>query len=430
MYSFRYHLVTICAIFVALALGLLVGAAIASSSLVRSTSDDMVESMMSRYETLVDENARLGQELESNSALAADLTGYWSQERLDGRTVVLMLGNTLDDRSLQTDITDSINQAGGSVVNVTVLRPDFGLDDEALSTALEEIVAEVPGEPYTETLANRLEEEWSYSYTTSSTEPTQEDFDLPYHSYTQITDELSAIENAGGERTTEEDAQSGRAPTEDITPTTEDEAPTLTADGGLQPQTAFQKLFFDQYPLTRALLTFGIISINADYSLLAEHVDPSPPSDQQAAYHIATVWQLPYDVNGVISGLAQQEDEAQAQAEVGLQVTLRFQEAGTSYDLTYPIWLRASIPKSSSGDVPLPNYYTLLIQPSYLTDSMDIIASENGLSCVTHPESVSGRYSVIALLSGAQAGIYGEDRSSESSFAPLPEDTSGRAAFR
>ncbi|MDR1088907.1 MAG: copper transporter [Coriobacteriales bacterium] len=439
MYNFRYHLVTICSIFVALALGLLLGAAIASSDLAQSTSDDMVGSMLSRYETLIDDNARLTRELEGNTELASDLTGAWSEKRLDGRTIVLLLGDTLGDRSLQASLTDAINHAGGSVVNVTVLKQDFGLEDEEIRTALQTIVDEVPGEEYQQTLAHQLEQEWSYVYTTSSAEPTQEDFDLPFYTYTRINDELTAIENAGGEKTPDQ-AAADNAEGESASPTGRSSetvllsdgsgSEPLASDGGLVAQTPFQKIFFDRYSLTRALLTYRIVDIGVNYTQLAEHKDPSPPNDQRAALRIATSWQLPYGVNGLINGLAQQQDDAMMQTRIGLQLTLSFEQAGAASDLVYPLWLRSSIPHSVRGSVAKPNYYTLLIQPDYLNYSMDILASENSLSCVTTPQTVSGRYSLIALLSGAQAGIYGEDRSPENNFVPLPEDSSGRAAFR
>lgn len=413
MFSFRYHLVTIFSIFAALALGLLLGAAIAASDLARSTSDDMVGSMLSRYETLVDDKSRLEQELENDSALAEELVGYWSDERLSGRTVAVLLGDTLEDRGLFTDISRAVTQASGSVVEITVLRTDFGLDDEDIRAALQEVVEEVPGEEYQTTIANRLLEEWSYVFTSTSIEPTQEDMNLPRHSYSDVS-----VANVIGDVSTSSGI-AGESVTE-----------SSVADSDLTPQTAFQRAFYERYALTRTLLASKVIRIEADYSYLEEHEDPSAPSDQLAAYHVATAWQLPYGVTGLVNGLAQQQDDAMMQTRIGLRLTLGFQEAGAKGDLTYPTWLTTSIPRSTSGDVALPNYYSLLIQPSHLNYSMDILASENSLSCVTKPETLGGRYSIVALLSGAQAGIYGADRPVENRFAPLPEDISGRAVFR
>ena len=409
MYNFRYHLVTICSIFIALALGLLLGAAIAASELAQSTSEGMVESVLSRYETLVDENAEMEKELQDNSSLAGALTTSWGEERLDGRTIVLLLGNTLEDRNLQSSITHTLSSAGASVVNVMVQRKDFGLEDERISAALREIVEEVSGESYQQTLAKQLMNEWRYVYTTSSVGPTEEDFDLVEHVYIQPVEE-PLPENA---LTADEE-----------TP------PSAAVSVSLEPQTSFQRALYDGYPLTHALLTFGVIDISVDYTPLLGHVNPSPPKDQQAALGVVTAWGLPYGVNGLINGLAQQQDDAMMQTQVGLQLTRSFQEEGTQSNLAYPAWLRSSLPKVTSGNVPKPNYYTLLIQPEHLKNSMDILASENNLSCVTTPDSIPGQYSIVALLSGSQAGIYGADRAPEHRFAPLPEDPSGRAAFR
>lgn len=395
MYSFRYHLITICSVFVALALGLLLGAAIASSELAQTTSDDMLENMMSRYETLAQSNESLEQEAQDSAALTNLFFEPWAKDRLDGRTIVVLFGNTLEDRNLQTELTKTIHLAGGSVIGLTVLKTDFGLDNEETRAALQKIVKEIPGEEYQNTLAKSLVKEWSYMYTASSVEVTDDDFNIASHTYTLA-------------------GTSGSLP---------------TTSGEPEPATAFQKIIFDEYPLTRALLSLQIISINADYTSLEEHEDPAVSTNQLAAYRVASAWQLPYGVNGLINCLAQQQDEAMIQTQIGLQLTLRMQEAGTKGDLMYPAWLKSGLPQASTGDVAMPNYYTMLVQPSYLEESMEILASENGLSCVTSPESTSGRYSIVALLSGAQAGIYGENRSQENRFAPLPQDESGKAVF-
>lgn len=407
MYNFRYHLVTICSVFIALALGLLLGAAIASSEVVQSTSDDMVDSMMSRYETLVNENVQLEQSLDSNSSLAEDLTAAWSKDRLDGRTIALMLGNSVEDRSLRSSLTELINNAGGSVVSITIIDPDFGLGDDATSERLRGVVAEVAGEEYQQTLAKKLAEEWTFVYVASSIEPTQEDYDLASHNYIQ-----EQIESNGTSALADSHIE------------------TIVSSHGPTPQTAFQSMIHEQYPLTRTLLALGIISISADYSQLSQHADPAAPNDQLAAYAVTSAWQLPYNVNGFINGFVPDRAEVTEQNRVGIQMTLRIQEAGAAGDIHYPAWLRASLPKSSSGDVALPNYYALLIQPSDSDTSMEAIASANNLSCVTSPNSTLGRYSVLALLTGSQAGIYGENRDDENRYAPLPQDESGRAAFR
>jgi len=387
---------------VALALGLLLGAAIASSEFVRTTQSDMVESMLSRYETLVDNNARLEEEAEADTLFMSALVDDWTKERLNGRTIVVMLSDNSSDISLNSYLTKTISQAGGSVVSITVHREDFGLGDQAIRLALQEIVEEVPGESFHQALAKQLIEEWCYQYSAISSEATQEDFDLDVHIYQQTAEQTDPA--------------------------------LLDLDGGLEPATALQKQFFERYPLTRALLSLGVISISADYSYLQEQIDPVAPKDQMAAFHIATAWQLPYGVNGYVNGFLSTQDVSQddvvLQSQMGIWIAVYAQEAALENKLQFAAWYWPSLPQAASVDAENPNYHVLLIQPNYTQHSMALLASTYDLSCVTTPQTIRGQYSVIALLSGAEAGIYGEDRSAENHFAPLPQDLTGRAAFK
>lgn len=403
MYSFRYHLVTICSILVALALGLLLGAALATSDLVQETSGEMVDSILSRYETLDAANEKLTEEVQNNTTLASDLTKEWSEERFEGRTIVLMFGNNNEDEALSATLTEAITYAGGSVVNVTVEREDFGLGDSEIKSALLGIVKQVPDEDYQQTLAHRLVEEWSYHYSASSVSPVEEDFSLEPYDYAQPT------------LVSPEGAQSGAALNNGETLTTE---------------TEFQDLFNNRYALTRKLLSLGIISIATDYSSLQEHKEPETPTEQLAALSVATAWQLPYGMNGFVNGFAPGNNDVTQQAQMGIQITLSVQAAAADGRLHYPSWLKTSIPRDVGDESSQPNYHALLVQSSNTSFAMDVIAESNELSCVTTPTTTSGRYSVLALLSGAEAGIYGEDRPPNYRFAPLPEDPTGRAVFR
>jgi hypothetical protein len=463
VYSFRYHLITLCSVFVALALGLLLGAAIASSDLAQSTTDDMVESMLSRYETLVDDNGRLKLQAEDNATLASTFIGPWSEQRLDGRTIVLLFGTGTTDTTLANTLADAIGYAGGSVVRVTGLKPDFGLDDEKLLAQLQELVAKESGEEYLTTLSRSLVREWSYVYTTSSAESSEADLAVPPHAYVYppTIDVEGALplsvpggegtginafdggaeagdgaSNSSGVGSSSGSAEANAADDTDSTSSTGGTGGVAgiatgdTTTGELVPQTAFQELLFEQYPLTRTLLSKGVISISANYTTLEQHTDPAAPVNQQAALHVAEAWQLPYGVNGLVVGYAPGENGSAEQSQIGVQLALQMQEAGAQDKLVYPSWLRSSLPRASSGTVALPNYHVQLVQPSSTNTSMESIASTEGLSCATSPGTVSGRYTVLALLTGAQAGIYGENRPTEYHYPLLPQDPSGRAIFR
>lgn len=406
MHSFRYHLVTICSVFVALALGLLLGAAIASSELVQQTSDGMVDDVMSRYDALVSENATLEQAVDDNEGLAQSLTGAWAEERLDGRTIVLLLGNSTNDEALKKEYTKLLSQSGASVVNVTVLATDFGTGSEDTLAALQEIVPSEDGKEYPEVLAEALVAEWASVYTGSFSDDLLEDLAITPHDYTAP---LSS--NSTSTSTTTEVGENG-------------------VFDGLSPKTPLQTALYDKYPLTRALLTLEIIKIEADYSPLSGHSSPEASLEQQAIYSIASAWQLPYGVNGLVNGFVPAGVEDENLSRVGIQVAFEMQERGASGSLPYPAWLRTSLPKTDEELTDTASYYVLLIRPTDTDTTMVSVAGTSGLSCVTTPSTIMGRYSSLALLTGSTIGVYGDDREAGYHYAPTPRDSSGRQAFR
>lgn len=444
MYNFRYHLVTIVSIFVSLALGLLLGAAIAASDLAQSTTDDMIDSILSRYDTLTQENTRLEQEAQDNLALASTLSDPWMDSRLEGRTIAMLLGNSQEDEMLQASITQTIKRAGGTVVGITVERSDFGLEDDEVRAALQEIVSEEPGVDYQQTLAQSLSKEWSFVYvglsagtgdTASSLIATEADFSLATHRYVvEEAEEGSGVSAEGAPASGSsgvEQSGSGQQPEQPQSGGVSTVIVQAYTQGELSPRSPLQKVLHERYALTTTLLSLGVISISVDYASLTQDVGSSVPTDQRAAYSIATAWQLPYGINGFINGFAPAQGNETSHSSVGLYLTQQIQTAGDAGELSYPSWFRTKIPsRAVVGTAEQPSYFALLLQPAHLSSAMEQAASENGLSCLTSPTGVSGEYSLIALLSGSQVGIYGDNQVSEKHLAPLPEDFSGRAIFR
>ncbi|MDR3136539.1 MAG: copper transporter [Coriobacteriales bacterium] len=468
MYNFRYHLISICSIFVALAIGLLLGAALASSDLVKDTSTNMVDSMLERFEELTGTNARLEQLSQDNARLAEVFVEPWASGRLDGRTIVAVLAAEAEDEVLADSLAESVHNAGGAFVRVSVNQQDFGLENETNQEALRRAVPEVEGQAYQQTLAERLAEEWAYSYVLEpSTAPTAEDDVVPAVDYTVITE-------AG----LQSPAPASNSPV---------------------PQTPFQASLFEHYTLTRALLSLGIISVECNYAPLLEHENPSITSVQATALRLAQAWKLPYGTNGLLNGLTTKVGSDIRVSQPALSLALAFNERGNAGQLSYPEWLltrpaeeaaggveaataalaasseenaiksstidgtvtvgladiagshdRAQAPGLAAGDavdattttdenvtssatapptVNMPNYYVVLTQNSPAAHAIAASAAANGLSCVTSPTGTLGSYALLALLSGAQAGIYGDDRPSENRFPGLPDDASGKAVF-
>jgi hypothetical protein len=432
MYNFRYHLVSICAIFVSLAIGLLLGAAIAGSDLARSASDNMVDSMLVHFDELNETNRQLEQLANDNANLLDAYVNVWAKDRLDGRTVAVVLGNRTSDATLATALTTNLARGNAATVNIKVNLAQLGLQNLQIRQALQTVLPAVADEDYETTLAKRLAQEWSYSYTLVETNaPGAADArpsDADYHA--TASQELQA------------------QPSTTLSPEH------LNIDGGPAPQTAFQTAFYERYVVTRALLSLGVISIETNYALLAQHANPQIASEQAAALALATAWKLPYGVNGLVDALVDTTlgganssifgsitggtvdattDATMSANALGVALVTSFNELGSAGALPYPAWLAPFIPNAQNatfqGAAAQSNYYALFVQSDKQDGALAAVAAAHGLSCVTAPDTATGRYAVLALLSGAQAGTYGDDRPVNSRFPALPADSTGRAPF-
>ncbi|NLG10436.1 MAG: copper transporter, partial [Coriobacteriaceae bacterium] len=162
MYNLRYHLVTICSIFLALAIGLLLGAAISGSNLVRDTSQGLVDSLLEQFNEITKENSDLSKRLAVEQPLTQQLLGTWQDGRLANRTVVVLTGATTADAELSRQASQAIARSGGVPVIITVKTAEFGLTDGPITESLQQLVPAVDGEPYTTTIGRVLVDEWTF----------------------------------------------------------------------------------------------------------------------------------------------------------------------------------------------------------------------------------------------------------------------------
>jgi hypothetical protein len=360
--------------------------------------------MLERFETLSSSNSRLEQLSQDNASLANDFVDAWVSRRLDGRTIVSVLGNSENDDALATSISADIKRGNGAYVRVTVNQQDFGLNSDETKAALEAVVAQVEGEDYQLTLAKRLAQEWTYNYLlTADNTPQPGDSEVAEFDYRPAATADTAVDQANGN---------------------------LTIKGlNPNPQTPFQMEFFKRYALTRVLLSLGVINVTCDYSPLLEHQNPTLPAEQEAALRLAQAWKLPYAANGLVNGLTTKVGNDIRVSQMAMSLTLEFNNLGNNNSLPYPEWLRLNLVQSAAGEESLPNYYVLLVQSDAAAGDVAAAAATAGLSCLTSPNTTIGKYSLLVLLTGGQAGIYGSDRPTEARYPQLPDDPTGKAAF-
>jgi Copper transport outer membrane protein, MctB len=135
--DFRYHLVSLIAVFLAIALGIVIG----TTQLNGPILDDLrgqVSSLEQDKRDLEDSTQQLQTEQESGDAFQAAVAPALVDGALAGRTVVLVVTN--DDVSSDTveEVTALIGEAGGTVTGTLRLQPEYS--DPATASSLENYV--------------------------------------------------------------------------------------------------------------------------------------------------------------------------------------------------------------------------------------------------------------------------------------------------
>jgi hypothetical protein len=382
MYNFRYHLITIISIFAALALGLLLGVAITGSDLVRDASSNLAESLTDQFNELNATNRALNDQLQAEQLFSEGLLVGWQKERLKGRTIIILTRTPEADDPLAKELAALITQCGGTPVTVRIdpLR-GFSLEDESVAAELKQLLPEVENESYEITLAQALVNEWSFAVQgDESSVPTL--FETNYPLTTLLTERQrltvtvsyqSLLESLG---------------TSEVSVDETADSPTLDTEGA---------------PEILAL------------------------AQQRSAFELAERLRLPYGVNGIIDTavFTPSGEQRVAADSTALQIALAFDRKGAVGGLSYR-HLGARV-----GAVALPdatqessdaNYYALLVQQGDYAETMQALSRETDLPCEIAPLEPMGRYGTVALLSGAERGIYGPGHEGVTPFPPAPDN--------
>ncbi len=123
MIDFRYHLVSIIAIFLALAVGLVVGATTLTGP--TETALSKAEQRVSQENaTLRTQNAALNQEFKADQAFAQASSDRLLPGLLTGRKVVLVVPPGTDG-TMVSGVTAALQQAGATITGKVTLQPSF-----------------------------------------------------------------------------------------------------------------------------------------------------------------------------------------------------------------------------------------------------------------------------------------------------------------
>lgn len=139
MVNFRFHLVSIIAVFLALGLGVLMGSTVVDQAIVdrldREIDDVRAESAARRAE-----NQRLEEELRRTQEFVADSAAFAVADRLDGVPVALVAEQGVDGDVVRETLA-TLRGAGAEVPGVVWLDESWALADDDAVTALAEALA-------------------------------------------------------------------------------------------------------------------------------------------------------------------------------------------------------------------------------------------------------------------------------------------------
>jgi hypothetical protein len=119
-YSSRYHAASLAAVFLALAVGILIGVGF-GSDIVNGTADDLENSLHSDLDDARAQVDDLQNQLDDERDFTAALTPAVVENRLRGRRIAIVALGALDD-SLSDGIRDALEPAGAKLQEIAVVR--------------------------------------------------------------------------------------------------------------------------------------------------------------------------------------------------------------------------------------------------------------------------------------------------------------------
>jgi hypothetical protein len=134
MFDFRYHALSLIAVFVALILGLLLGVAIGDKGLVSSAENNIKESLRSDVRAEQKKVAGLNDQLAQKDKFEQEVYPLLVDGQLSDRKIgVVFLGNASDD--INNEVANALGASGGKKVGAVQVREPLNLDGLAARAA-------------------------------------------------------------------------------------------------------------------------------------------------------------------------------------------------------------------------------------------------------------------------------------------------------
>jgi hypothetical protein len=126
VFDFRYHALSLAAVLLALAVGVVIGVAIGDSDLVSSAKSGIVHDLKEEVSGAQQHAGKLSAELSGEQAFANDLYPIAVHGLLSGQNVGLVFLGSASNR-INALVRDAVTQAGGSLATVVAVREPLDL---------------------------------------------------------------------------------------------------------------------------------------------------------------------------------------------------------------------------------------------------------------------------------------------------------------
>lgn len=127
MFDFRYHIVSLVAVFLALGIGILVGTMVVERGVLTEQERALIEKLEEDFGKLRAENQKLTGETQADQRFQQAVLPYLVAGHLNQKKVAVVVTTALDN-SVEKRLGETIQQAGGKLVSTTTLRGELGLN--------------------------------------------------------------------------------------------------------------------------------------------------------------------------------------------------------------------------------------------------------------------------------------------------------------
>lgn len=130
MLNWRYHILSLTAVFLALALGILIGIGLTDSGVLDTSQTGLISDIQNDLEELGNHNDELSRDQAVSVRFQKDVYPFLVGGRLQGRQYALVVSSAVSDETRET-VVSTINVAGGQVISTTTLDARFNADELA-----------------------------------------------------------------------------------------------------------------------------------------------------------------------------------------------------------------------------------------------------------------------------------------------------------